>query len=326
MTRPLLITPLAVAIRGAALFLGSFTVLNAIGGLLRPEFDQTVLWIDLRIVVPALRVPIELIIGTGLLAFSFARRPSRAASLAITGVLTAVAVTLLLNSVAYGRIVAGSLAAAPRCPLTHAMFAVVAAMLAVHLSIPADVGSSSRSVFASAMLAAIAFPAAQFYSFGHTDYRRPADAIVVFGAHTYADGTPSRPLRDRVATACELYHQGLAPIVIFSGGPGDGPVSEPEAMRRLALLNGIPPTAILVDSNGLSTRATVSNLPSVTSGIDVRRVLAVSNFYHLLRIKLAFDRSGIPTRTVPARDHQPTPLGQIAREVAAFWTYYLTTA
>jgi len=54
-------------------------------------------------------------------------------------------------------------------------------------------------------------------------------------------------------------------------------------------------------------------------------VLAVSHFYHLPRIKLAYQRGGVDVCTVPAR--QKYFLSQIpysmVREVAAFWTYYL---
>src|SRR5205823_2607480 len=64
----------------------------------------------------------------------------------------------------------------------------------------------------------IAFPLAQMWFFGETDYRRRADAAVVFGARAYADGRASPVLADRVTTACELYRAGLVPKLIFSGG------------------------------------------------------------------------------------------------------------
>ena len=63
-----------------------------------------------------------------------------------------------------------------------------------------------------------AFPLAQMVCFGKTDYRRPADAIVVFGARVYNDGRPSDALADRTRTGCRLYLDGLAGQVVFSGG------------------------------------------------------------------------------------------------------------
>jgi hypothetical protein len=54
-------------------------------------------------------------------------------------------------------------------------------------------------------------------------------------------------------------------------------------------------------------------------------VLAVSHFYHLPRIKLAFQREGRDVFTVPAEQTEPL-VGlprYMLREVAALWMYYL---
>src|SRR5690606_37149253 len=66
------------------------------------------------------------------------------------------------------------------------------------------------------------FALGQMVTFGATGYARRADAVVVLGARVYADGTPSLAVADRVRTACELVRAGHAPIIIVSGGPGDG--------------------------------------------------------------------------------------------------------
>jgi uncharacterized SAM-binding protein YcdF (DUF218 family) len=51
----------------------------------------------------------------------------------------------------------------------------------------------------------------------------------------------------------------------------------------------------------------------------------VSHSYHLPRVKLTFQRAGIETYTVPARETFVLPHRGylLAREVAALWTYYL---
>jgi len=75
----------------------------------------------------------------------------------------------------------------------------------------ADLGSHEEGVTGIAIafvLCAVIFPVAQMICFGLTDYRRPADAIVVFGAGISPDGTPSLALCDRVRTGCLLYKQG----------------------------------------------------------------------------------------------------------------------
>jgi hypothetical protein len=54
------------------------------------------------------------------------------------------------------------------------------------------------------------------------------------------------------------------------------------------------------------------------------RVIAVSEFYHLPRIKLAYENAGVAVFTVPAH---PSGLARavapasVAREIPAFWAY-----
>jgi uncharacterized SAM-binding protein YcdF (DUF218 family) len=132
-------------------------------------------------------------------------------------------------------------------------------------------------------------------------------------------------LEDRIRTACELYRAGLARRLVLSGGPGDGAVTEASAMRRYALDHGVRAEDIFVDDHGLNTEATIRNTTPLFQQWHARRVMAVSHFYHLPRIKLAYRRAGVDVCTVPAR--QGHLLGQLpfnmAREVVAFWKYYL---
>src|SRR5690348_15399951 len=83
--------------------------------------------------------------------------------------------------------------------------------------------------------------------FGQKDRARRAQAIVVLGARVLEGGTPSGALQARAERAAELYHQGLAPLVVFSGGVGRYPPAEALAARDLALSLGIPPAACAVE-------------------------------------------------------------------------------
>ena len=50
----------------------------------------------------------------------------------------------------------------------------------------------------------------------------------------------------------------------------------------------------------------------------------VSDFFHLPRIKLAYQRAGVDVITVPSHARRiPQTTGLVIREIPAFWVYYL---
>ncbi|MGZ0168216.1 MAG: YdcF family protein [Planctomycetales bacterium] len=170
----------------------------------------------------------------------------------------------------------------------------------------------------------LAFPLLQIHCFGWTDYRRPADAAVVFGCKVYPNGKLSTALADRVRSACDLYHEGLVRHLVVSGGPGQGDIHETDAMRNFAVTLGVPSNRILVDRSGLSTEETVANTVPMFRKHGFERVLAVSHFFHLPRIKLTYQRAGVDVFTVPARQRNRLRNQEfmLARETVALWAYY----
>ena len=313
--------------RGLALFFGGFSLLNLLGNLRSPGFDATLWWIDLRTLPDWLAAMLLLLVSLCLI--TFAVRPPRSAwrRILTLGCVALLAAITLANAVSfYVLLLRREIAAAVPMPLSLAFsFAFVFILVTVLRSV--HVEHRTKDFFlVSAVCAACAliFPLAQMLCFGKTDYRRPADAVVVLGARAYADGRPSDALADRVRTACKLYREGMAKKLIFSGGPGDGAIHETEAMRRMAIQLGVKPGDILRDEVGLNTRATVRNSEAMFSQLHVRRVLVVSHFYHLPRIKLTYQRDGWDVYTVPAKETyllRQTPYNML-REVAALWVYY----
>ncbi len=184
---------------------------------------------------------------------------------------------------------------------------------------------STVTSIVTVLICLFGFPFAQIFCFGRTDYRRQADAIVVFGARVYVNRRVSDALADRVSTGCKLYRDGLAKRIIFSGGPGDGNVHETDGMRTMAIKLGVPAQAIILDKDGLSTQATVSNTCAIFKNLGIRRVLAVSHFYHLPRIKMSYQRQDREVYTVPAKEsYTLTAMPYfVGRETAALWVYYL---
>jgi vancomycin permeability regulator SanA len=315
--------------RGVAAFLGAFILLNLIGGRFAPHFDANIWWIRLPPVPYFLGAGLLLLTGGNLLAFAAGVTRNVYACRTGATVLALVASFAMLNSIGFYYLsLRGSIHPWVPVPLSLVVVAVLAwiatALWKPQTHRPRRRGESIRVVAAFAALT-VTFPLAQMFFFGTTDYRRPADVVVVLGAKTYADGTASQALADRVKTAVELYDQGLVTRLVFSGGPGDGLVSEPQAMRQIAMNAGVREDAIVLDETGFNTDATVQNTCAAFERLNARRVLVVSHAYHLPRVKLAYQRAGWDVMTVPARQSRrlrSEPMF-VAREVVAVWAYYL---
>ncbi len=318
---------LVASARGLAVFIGGFSLLNLLGELTNAGFDLNVWWIDFR-PLPAV-VSRLLLAACAVFLLAWAVRPKtglwrRRVTLALTGVVLTFA---LWNTVHYYILLAGG-AFATSVPVPLSLFVAASLDLTAYAIFKKAAGTSRRDYIIAAIVfgaCMVLFPVAQMVCFGKTDYRRPADAIVVFGARVYADGRLSDALADRVRTGCRLYELGLAEKVVFSGGPGDGEVHETQAMRNFAVEMGVPEDAIMLDPNGVNTRETVSNTCELFEGMRIRRVLAVSHFFHLPRIKMSYASCGRDVYTVPAREtYILTQMPYlIARETAALWVYYL---
>ena len=320
------------AARGLALFIAGFTLLALLGELRTPGFDANVWWIDLRPLPGPLSA--ALLAVTALLLLAFGIRPAmgdvrrRVTAAAAFGLAAA---ALYDCARFYDAWTDGVIAPWVPVPLSLPIalaFVFVGAVTLRGLRSPRGPRRRAWSVVATVLtigLCGFFFPLAQVLFFGTTDYRRPADAAVVFGAQVHDDGRISTSLRDRVTTAVTLYEQGLVERLVMSGGQGTAPVNEAVAMRDLAVELGVPAEAVLIDAEGLDTSATVRNTTAIFEREGIGRVLAVSHFYHLARVKLAYQAAGRDVQTVPAAQSYVVPQTPrlVVREVPAFWVYYL---
>ena len=144
------------------------------------------------------------------------------------------------------------------------------------------------------------------HSVGVSDQRRPVDAIVVMGAAQY-DGRPSPQLAARLDHVVELWDQGLAPVVVVTGGkrPGDR-FTEAEASARYLEARGVPASAILAEDEAHNTYDSLVGVHDLLAARGIDRVLLVTDPYHSLRSRLIAEELGItayvsPTRTSPVQ-------------------------
>lgn len=325
------VTGFNAASRGIALFLGGFTLLNVIGERFIHGFDVTIWWLDLYRLPSPLQQLFLLLFGILALWFGVKGNSgtSRFMRLALPLTTFAGGVIATVNAISFFVLVSrGDIIPGTPVPLSLfvalGLFCVTVAALRPRPLLHTQHSGTYAPVI-SAIAIALFFPLLLVFFFGSTDYRRPADVAVVFGARAFADGSPSLPLLDRVEQACKLYRAGLVRRIIFSGGPGDGTIHETEAMRTIALRRGVSPDDIILDRDGIDTEHTAANSTRIIELLGGGRIIVVSHPYHLPRIKMTFKRYGQNVYTIPADDtsrHGRKPT-QLAREIVAFWAYYL---
>src|SRR5256885_12638133 len=132
------------------------------------------------------------------------------------------------------------------------------------------------------------------------DEATTADAIAVLGAAQY-NGRPSPVFRARLDHAATLYQRGLAPVILVTGGTGSrDTVSESEVGRRYLLKAGLPEGAVVGLPAAASTAAPLAGVAERLSGKGNRRVLLVSDGFHMLRLRIIATRLGLQPFTSPA--------------------------
>jgi uncharacterized SAM-binding protein YcdF (DUF218 family) len=129
---------------------------------------------------------------------------------------------------------------------------------------------------------------------------QPADAIVVFGAAEYS-GAPSPVLKARLDHAFELEDRDFAPLVITTGGSGGDPhFTEAGVGRDYLIQKGVAEEKIFAESHSETTYASVKAVAQLLKLRHKNTCIAVSDGFHLYRIKLMFQAQGITAYASPA--------------------------
>ena len=156
-------------------------------------------------------------------------------------------------------------------------------------------------------------------SWGARDRAQPADAIVVLGAAQYV-GRPSPVLRARLDHALDLWHRGLAPWLIFTGGTGPGDTtSEAAVSRSYALRHGVPDTVILTENEGRTTRQSLAAVVAIMRTRRLGTAILVSDPFHMLRLRVLSKQYGLraftsPTKTSPISANRGRAFGYVLSE------------
>ncbi len=144
------------------------------------------------------------------------------------------------------------------------------------------------------------------------------DAIIVAGCKVMPDGSPSTALARRVRVAVRLFEKGRAPLLVMTGGVGEHGPSEAAVSARLAHGLGVPKAALVIEDRSTTTE---ENAKFSAEMVQAKRIIVVSDAYHILRCERVFSRYFGEVRGVGA----PVPVEvfykQGARELAALLRY-----
>lgn len=158
------------------------------------------------------------------------------------------------------------------------------------------------------------------------DETQPADVIVVFGAAEYF-GKPSPVLKARADHAYYLYQKKVAPFIITTGGGRDSRYSEGGVSRDYLIGLGAPANKLIAETQATDTWQSAQRVAAIMKINNMRTCVAVSDDYHIFRIKRMLETEGIVVYGSPRP--YPKPIGRrervvlVLREVLSYVLWHL---
>ncbi|MEN9747131.1 MAG: hypothetical protein RL729_1603 [Actinomycetota bacterium] len=146
----------------------------------------------------------------------------------------------------------------------------------------------------------------QVWMVGRSDSRKEVDAIVVMGVAQY-DGRPSPQLQARLDHVLTLWNEGVAKLVVTTGGnqPGDR-FTEARASADYLIAGGIPESSISMEDAGSTTLQSLQGVAEILNSRGFASVEIVTDPYHALRSQLIAQDLGLTAYVSPAENSAVT--------------------
>jgi uncharacterized SAM-binding protein YcdF (DUF218 family) len=153
----------------------------------------------------------------------------------------------------------------------------------------------------SAPLLSLLFVLSQFR--GNAEFppkkKGETSCAIVFGSAVHEGREAGPGIRRRVDAAATLFEEGNIDRLILSGGIGEGnALSEAKVMEEEAMEHGVPKEAIILEESSTSTWENIKFAHALAKNCDL--VLAVSDRYHLARIRIAAIRQHLDIMLYPS--------------------------
>ncbi len=149
------------------------------------------------------------------------------------------------------------------------------------------------------------------------------DVAIVLGAAVW-DDEPSPVFAARIDHAVDLWEYGQVDRIIFTGGLAEGDsLAESEAASAYAQSQGVPASAILIETESTSTIENLRFAQSVMERSNLERAVLVSDPHHMRRAHLMANRLGIEHELSPTPTSRYKSLGKKTEQL--FREMYFTT-
>ncbi len=180
---------------------------------------------------------------------------------------------------------------------------------------------------AAAVVAFLAISSARIVHEAGLQEMHSAEAIVVFGAAQYA-GRPSPVFRARLDHAYDLFQRGAAPVVITTGGSGADPTfSEGGVGHDYLMHRGVPESKLIAETQGTDTASSAERVAVIMRANHMHSCVAVSDAYHVFRIRKLLEHEGVQVNVAPRPDSRPRSFWQrvvaVLREAASYTAWKL---
>ena len=158
------------------------------------------------------------------------------------------------------------------------------------------------------------------------DDAEPADIIVVFGAAQY-NGHPSPVFKARLDQTASLFKSNYAKKIMTTGGHGiDARFTEADVGKDYLIKQSIPPECIFTEPSASTTLGTIKKALEFLRSQHLEKVIAVSDGFHLFRIKQIFHDNqiiayGSPAKHSPIESRLKSRVWASLREVLVFSAY-----
>lgn len=173
-------------------------------------------------------------------------------------------------------------------------------------------------VIAAVLYVAVTF--AQVWWTSAREQARPVQAVLVLGAAQY-QGQPSPVFRARLDHAAQLYGEGLAPVVVVTGGrQGGDTVTEARAADAYLQRRGVPAEALRLEVDGRTTYESIAASSRFLADEGIQEILLVSDGWHLGRSAAIARSVGLTAYTSPVPESpysSGAALRQMGRETVA---------